>query len=219
MRDNQGILKERIEAYNKKEGLRVGDYVIDLDGTVSRVTHIYSDGDFQAGGSKEGSFYLGNGYCSYSGSLNSCKDIKKAIYTGKKLNGSIWFFSNDIAEAHNGVYFEMPFRVFKMQGEAKPRITRDWTMTIKKGCLKERYKYLIQHNCCNSTAFNSKQEMKAFLKEKGLVIIESLFGGDASRFHRDAITNKITGQTRSFFLGTITENYQDPLLIAMYKEL
>jgi len=114
---NQLIFKRRREAYDAipMEQPRVGDFIKHLNGKVTRVTHVWHD-CLQAGGG-DGSFYLGEGYISYSGGLDLPIPLKSVVLTIGKRKGWIWFFSEDHRAAHNGVDFEMDFRVFQ---EIKP---------------------------------------------------------------------------------------------------
>ena len=101
-----------MEIYNQKPGIRVGDYIIRKDGSCSRATYDWGD-RIQDGGHMQGRFYLGNGYLSYSGSLNNAILKSKLVDTGRKEVGAVWFFSENIQKAHNSVSFYPYFRVFK----------------------------------------------------------------------------------------------------------
>lgn len=119
--DNMDLFKQRIEQYNNIDGIRVGDYIKEND-TYIQVTHIWYDDnekqellqtqDLNFG---HGSFYLGNGYISYSGSLNTGYHTKNYTFNllDEKKQGVIWFFKRNIHTAHNGINFNMNFRVFE----------------------------------------------------------------------------------------------------------
>lgn len=111
---NQKILDERLEHYNQIEGVRVGDWIREKDGTMTRATHIWDDGQVQNGGNKYSSYYLGDGYLEYSGSLDHGYYKNQLEPTDEMEDGSIWFFKNDFATAHNGIDYIVPFRVFKV---------------------------------------------------------------------------------------------------------
>jgi len=110
---NQKILKERMKALNKIKGPRVGDFCIHPDGRLDRITHDWGD-SLQVGGHGCGSYYLGMGYLSYSGSLDPAIPINRFVDTGETREGEIWFFNDGYVTAHNGVYYSAPFRVFKI---------------------------------------------------------------------------------------------------------
>lgn len=110
MKSNEEILTERCNAYNEIIGPRVGDYLKLPYGIYTRFTYDWGD-KIQTGGGN--GFYLGNGYISYSGSLDSGvkkSDIKQILEI--KI-GSVWFFNNDVKVAHNGHDTKMMFRVFE----------------------------------------------------------------------------------------------------------
>lgn len=108
------ILNRRISLYNRRTGPRVGDFLRMQDGAMLRFTHDWGD-DIQTTikGCGDASFYLGNGYCSFSGSLDSAIPKTRIHATDEIKDGSVWFFHHDHAQAHNGVYTTMPFRVYR----------------------------------------------------------------------------------------------------------
>lgn len=116
------ILAERVAALNaRRESLRVGDWVIFADGVERRISYIWADENdvpFSVQTSKGGSFYLGDGYVSFSGSLFKPVKPETLTLTGDVRKGSVWFFHHDYSTAHNGVYAEMDFRVFKCSEDA-----------------------------------------------------------------------------------------------------
>lgn len=113
MKTNETILKERSELFNKIPGIRVGDYLKLSDGTYLRFSHDWGDA-IQTSNTYGGRFYLGDGYLSFSGGLHPAidKHVLKEIQESKP--GKIWFFKNDYAVAHNGIDFEIDFRVFEL---------------------------------------------------------------------------------------------------------
>ena len=104
------IIERRMAELDKQAGPRVGDFVWFADGTRRRIAHDWGD---EVQTSTGGSFYLGDGYVSFSGSLFPC--VAKATL-GMKLGGhecgSCWIFHHDSHCAHNGVDAMVPFRVF-----------------------------------------------------------------------------------------------------------
>ena len=97
----------------KKEGPRVGDWLIKDDGTFTRFTHDWCD-SIQVGG-EGGSFHLSEYGCSYSGSLDpSVKKDQMELTEVEKL-GRVWIWDLGLAGASRGVYYEIPFRVYRMK--------------------------------------------------------------------------------------------------------
>jgi hypothetical protein len=115
MRTNEQILAERVQAYNDIKGPRVGDYLRLPHGIYTRFTHNWGEecDQIQTGGSSGSSYYLGNSYCSYSGSLDSGVKLSELRETGETKDGAIWFFDGDISGAGRGKYYSIPFRVFE----------------------------------------------------------------------------------------------------------
>jgi len=113
-KENLPILKQKENRYNRFKGIRIGDWLKDHktgkdeknNPTLYQTTE---EGD-------AGSFYLGDGYMSFSGSLNHGYETK--LFKFRKLpykrNGRVWFFKNRFATAHNGIEYPMKFRVFEV---------------------------------------------------------------------------------------------------------
>jgi len=111
---DNAILARRVALWDEIIGPRVGDFCRLIDGTTRRFTHDWDDSiqtssAFQPG---DQSFYFGDGYMSFSGSLDSAIPKTEFVPTDETLDGSAWFFHNDHMRAHNGVYFKVPCRVF-----------------------------------------------------------------------------------------------------------
>lgn len=120
MKENDQIFQEREQQYNTLGGMRVGDWVKLPNGEYTRITHVWrnengSPFSVQTGGTFYGSFYLGDGYISYSGGLDPGLDPKDLIPTHEKKKGQIWFFKNDHWKADNGIDYIMLFRVFLLR--------------------------------------------------------------------------------------------------------
>lgn len=107
------MFEERIAAFNKVSGPRVGDYLQLWDGSYTRFTHAWDDGIQTGGGG--GSYYIGNGYLSYSGGLDPSVRYSLIQPTEETKTGTVWAFHNDHRKAHNGVYYQLEFRVFKLK--------------------------------------------------------------------------------------------------------
>jgi hypothetical protein len=105
------IATKRIEAYDNCDKPRVGDFVIMPDGKYERFSYAWNDGIQTC---HEGSFYLGNGYASMSGSLNPCVPYEKLERTDKKKIGNFWFFHHDYHTSHNGIGVQIVCRVYRV---------------------------------------------------------------------------------------------------------
>ena len=115
------IRTERIQLLDAIEGPRVGDYILFRGGIVRRISHVWDFGDgdepeYQT--SDGGSWHLGDGYCSFSGSLYPAVKRSTLIATEPKKSGVVWFFHHDHWCANNGVQTEMDFRVYACTEEA-----------------------------------------------------------------------------------------------------
>jgi hypothetical protein len=96
-----------------------GDWVIFADGVERRISHVWdwpadSDGTalYSIQTSDDGSWYLGDGYASFSGGLHPGIPGDTFSDTGETRPGSVWFFHHDIHQAHNGVDTTVEFRVW-----------------------------------------------------------------------------------------------------------
>lgn len=117
-----GIRDTRAAAFDALEGPRVGDFVVFACGTVHRFSYKWDDG-IQT--SREGSWYLGNGYVSFSGGLQPSVKFDTLTLTEEKRDGRFWFFHHDFAEAHRGVDCTIPCQVWRCS------LTADWWKTKK----------------------------------------------------------------------------------------
>jgi hypothetical protein len=104
------ILAGRKEELDKREGPRVGDWIRFADGAERRISHDWGD-SFQY--SEGGSFYLGNGYVSFSGGLEPGIPADSLKLTSEVKDGDVWFFHHDYQTAHNGVPATIKFRVYE----------------------------------------------------------------------------------------------------------
>lgn len=117
------ILAERCVAYDQIPGPRNGDYVIFADDVTRRISYIWRDENgtvLSIQTSDGGSYYLGNGYVSMSGSLYSGVKPETLTPTEETRDGSIWFFHHDWHTAGNGIDTVIWFRVFRCS-EPAPR--------------------------------------------------------------------------------------------------
>ena len=111
--DNVVILASRQAYLDTRQGIGVGDFVIDGEKTY-RVAHHWGDSLQLTDGRYGQSFYLGNGYVEFSGGLNSPIDIGKFEPTDERRQGHVWFFSQHHVGAHNGYHTEAAFRVWRL---------------------------------------------------------------------------------------------------------
>lgn len=112
---DQLIRQERLEALDDVAGPRVGDFVMFPDGPLRRISHIWDDGVQTSDG---GSWYLGHGYVSFSGSLFGVTAHNQLVRTRCFEPAPVWFFHHDYHTAHNAVHTTLPFRVYKATEEA-----------------------------------------------------------------------------------------------------
>jgi len=113
---NVVILRHRQAWLDAREGIGVGDFVIDGDKTL-RVAHDWGDAVQLTDGIYGASFYLGREHFSFSGGLNPSIDIAKFALTEERRAGSVWFFSEDNVGAHNGYHTQAIFKVWKLVSE------------------------------------------------------------------------------------------------------
>lgn len=108
------IVRQRVTHLDSNEGPRVGDFVRFADGTERRISYLWPDG---AQTSEAGSYYLGDGYVSMSGSLHPCVPLESLTPTDEQMDGWVWIFHHDHHTAHNGVDVDVPFRVYTCDRE------------------------------------------------------------------------------------------------------
>lgn len=113
---NEEILQNRTETYNNRPGARVGDFLKLPTGKFTRFTYSWDD-HIQTGG-MGGSYYLGNGYLSYSGGLDPGVKKSDIVETDEKKDGLVWIFDKDEHRAHNAVHFKIEQRVFALKENA-----------------------------------------------------------------------------------------------------
>lgn len=119
---NRAILAARVTARLESEGPQSGDYIIypdtpertgEYERQIERISHDWGDGVQTSPG---GSWYLGAGFASFSGSLNSTIPKSGLTDTGEVRAGRFWFFDHDYRRAHAGVEVEAPCRVYRYDG-------------------------------------------------------------------------------------------------------
>jgi hypothetical protein len=91
---------------------RVGDYVIMPDGSYERAAYVWPEGIQTC---KSGSFHIGIGGASMSGSLNPVIPNKKfKILSEERKEGAFWFFHHGNQCASNAVGLKTGCRVFRV---------------------------------------------------------------------------------------------------------
>lgn len=130
-RKNWDLFKERIKEYNKEYRAKVGEF-LKFKGRYIRFAYDWGN---LLQTTRGGSFYLGDGYCDFSGSLEHGIDKDKIELTSEIRNGRVWFFDSDIWGANRGVDFDMPFRVWKIKREFLKQI-RNYDILGFDGCKK-----------------------------------------------------------------------------------
>jgi len=122
---DEDIRQKRIEAWRKRHGPRVGDFVEMADGTLRRFTHDHGDVIQTTSASFPGnaSFHFSHfGHCNFSGSLDPGIPKSALQDTGREEPGTVWFFHHDVSGASRGVQCTIPCRVYRQvtakRGEA-----------------------------------------------------------------------------------------------------
>jgi len=111
------LARQRLNALNKRNGPRVGDFVWFPDENMPRrFTYNWGDGSIQTTTkqSTDSSFHITRGgYCDFSGSLDSAIWLNQCHDTGKKRLGWVWFFSRNLSGAYRDVNVALPFRLYE----------------------------------------------------------------------------------------------------------
>src|SRR5258707_129474 len=134
------IIAARTAEFDKREGYRVGDFVIFADGITRRISYIWPGEDGKPDNIQTSaagaSFYMCGEYMDMSGSLFAPCRADTLTVTDETREGNVWIFHHGHAMADNGVYFTIPFRVFRSAADApegtlyeKPRRSRRKAMS------------------------------------------------------------------------------------------
>jgi hypothetical protein len=120
MISNDELLERRRALRLAKTAPQVGDYVLFPEPGGQREERIAHDWGpeigFQTTRETSGSFYLGDGYASFSGGLEpGIVPGASLADTGGTREGGFWFFSGDYRRAHNGVDVLAPCRVYRYE--------------------------------------------------------------------------------------------------------
>lgn len=122
---NAEILQRRTELLHRNTNPHVGDFVVFKD-CQRRISYIWTwneNGEQPVENwgiqtSDGGSFYLGEGYISFSGGLYPGFRGSLLKPTNVMRQGWIWFFNRDWPGAGRGVHFQIPFRVWTVNRNA-----------------------------------------------------------------------------------------------------
>lgn len=106
---DQAILRARQTAFDQRPGPRVGDWVEFPDNIRRRISYLWPDGAQTSDG---GTYYLGDGYISMSGSLHRTVPLTSLTPTNRVRRGDVWFFHHDYPTGGGGVDTIIPCRVF-----------------------------------------------------------------------------------------------------------
>lgn len=110
------IFSTRLAAWNARRGPRIGDKIRMGDGSIRRLASDSGSEMQTTSGTQPGdqAFYLGHGYCSFSGSLGDVIAKDQLYDTGRSEDGSVWFFHHDQVKAVNAVDATIPCRVYAL---------------------------------------------------------------------------------------------------------
>ena len=117
---DRALIATRSAALGARATPQVGDFVDFSNGVTRRISHLWTDWpDPTIQTSDNGSFYLGTTGCSFSGGLYPGIPADLFTPTEQRREGSAWLFHHDYPTAHNGVYFTVPFRVWRCERDAE----------------------------------------------------------------------------------------------------
>jgi hypothetical protein len=111
---NAAILAERMKVYDAIAGARVGDWLDTPNGQFRIAYHLKDSVQPTMYTAEENQgFYLGSPI-SYSGSLGSPIPLDQLQPTEETRSALVWIFSENEVRAHNAVYLQADFRVFRL---------------------------------------------------------------------------------------------------------
>jgi hypothetical protein len=109
---NRKIINDTFDRLDLIPGIRLGDFIRLGDGNIVRVTHVWDDDD-SVQTFEDGSYHVDDGISFSSGSLYPGIPAKSCIRTNETRLGLIWVFNRGWQEAHMGVHYRVPFRVYE----------------------------------------------------------------------------------------------------------
>jgi hypothetical protein len=111
---NAAILAERMKVYDAIAGARVGDWLDTPNGQFRIAYHLKDSVQPTMYTAEENQgFYLGSAI-SYSGSLGNSIPLDQLQPTEETRSALVWIFSENEVRAHNAVYLQANFRVFRL---------------------------------------------------------------------------------------------------------
>lgn len=119
--DREIIAKRGAALLANGDPINPGDFITFACGTTRRVSYVWIDGDEGVKAvqtSDGGSWYLGDGYVSFSGALYTGVPFETLTDTGDTFDGDVWIFHHDHHCADNGVHSTTKFRVWRCSMEA-----------------------------------------------------------------------------------------------------
>jgi hypothetical protein len=126
--DRDRELIARYDQARPTDGPQVGDWIDFADGVRRRVSYIWPVDCFSADPGRgvgvqtsepeRGRWYLGDGYCSYSGALYAYVRADTLALTDERRTGDCWTFHHAQMRAHNGITFDLDWPVWACTLEA-----------------------------------------------------------------------------------------------------
>ena len=123
---NKEILERRMESLSSMNP-KVGDWVI-FNNCERRISYIWNRNEYGdispvaewgiQTSSPCASYYLGNGYVSFSGSLFVSVKGGWLQWSGEQKDANVWFFNRDHWSAHCGRTFQAAFEVWTVDQDA-----------------------------------------------------------------------------------------------------
>jgi hypothetical protein len=104
----KAIIALRVAAFDPTGGPCVGEYVRFADGVMRRISYVWPE---RVQISDSGSFYLDEGYMSFSGSLYPFVPTKTLTLAEETREASVWFFYHDYWTPPKDIYATVPVRV------------------------------------------------------------------------------------------------------------
>jgi hypothetical protein len=174
------ILEKRQAEFLKNDKPKQGDFIRFADGTLRRVTHVWTENNKPElcqtnENASDGSFYLGNGFMSYSGGLLSGVQADTLTRTQEIIKGAAWFFHHDFATAGGGVYITVDCPVWECSERAEKIPV--FYLTVLDAAMHERtcgYWYTITKRSTAHTAFATRRELENWLSTNNLKLTAPL---------------------------------------------
>lgn len=171
------LLNARMEAYNSRREMSVGDVIRFTDGKTMRVAYIWNDRVQPCWG---GSFHMfSNGNCSMSGSLDSAIPTNELKPTNERATATAWFFHHDFAGADMGRDFTYRARVWNIDRPSPRKFSETYYLTqVTSEWARERtcgnYHYLVTRGGSSHVAFEKEDDFLAWLDAHNLSLTEEL---------------------------------------------